>query len=136
MELCFANNGSLSSSETYCAISAIRHLDWTDFKRDEIQDLHADVIMGSDIVYFMDILPGLAKLLRNLLEINMHRGTKAYISCTQRREQSIDTFLKCIKNEGLHYEVLLRRVFSPSDCVMITHEPLHSITIYKISLES
>ena len=90
--------------------------------------------MGSDLVYDMGILPGLASLLYDLLEINQCRKTHAYISCTQRKQQSTETFLSCIKNVGLHYEIVFRRTFSPSDCIMISHEPLHAVTLFKITL--
>ena len=106
------------------------------YKRQELLDLYADVIVGSDLVYDMDILPGLASLIRNLLDINKSRKTSAYIACTQRKQTSIDTFLSTIKNEGLSYEIVLRRTFSPSDCIMISHEPLHVITLFRITLTS
>ena len=117
-------------------ISAVRSLDWVNFSHRELLDLNADVIMGSDLVYDMEILPGLASLLRTLLEINKSRKTQAYIACTQRKHKSIETFLSCMKNEGLVYEIILRRTFSPSDCIMITHEPLHAVSLFKITLPS
>lgn len=114
----------------------VRHLDWTNFTRDEVLDLNADVIVGSDLVYDMDILPGLASLIRNLLDINQSRKTSAYIACTQRKPESIETFLSCIKNEDLNYDVVLRRTFAPTDCIMISHEPLHAVTLFKITSKS
>ena len=91
--------------------------------------------MGSDLVYDMDILPGLASLIRNLLDINKSRQACAYIACTQRKPKSIETFLSSIKNEGLNYDIIIRRTFSPSDCIMISHEPLHAVTLFRISLQ-
>ena len=120
----------------FSIITGVQYLDWTNFKKEELLDFKPDVIMGSDLVYDMGILPGLASLLQNLLEINRCRKTHAYISCTQRKHQSMETFLSCIKNEGLHCEVVFRRTFSPSDCIMISHEPLHAVTLFKISLKT
>jgi hypothetical protein len=127
---------SITYDKNYLFITGVQYLDWTDFKKETLLDFKPDVIMGSDLVYDRNILPGLASLLQNLLEINRCRKTHAYISCTQRNHQSMETFLSCIKNEGLHYEVVFRRTFSPSDCIMISHEPLHAVTLFKITLES
>ena len=93
-----------------------------------------DIVVGSDLVYDMGILPGLASLIHNLLANNKSRNTNAYIACTQRKQKSIETFLSAIKNEGLNYDVVLRRTFSPSDCIMISHEPLHAVTLFRITL--
>ena len=101
---------------------------------DDLKGFDIDVIVGSDLVYDMKILPALASVIRNLLDNNKLRNTSAYIACTQRKQTSIDTFLQKIKDEGLQYNVILRRSFSPRDCIMVNHEALHNITIYKIGL--
>ena len=92
--------------------------------------------MGSDLVYDLEILPGLASLLRNLLEINRCRKTVAYIACTHRKPKSMETFLNCIKNEKMQYEAVFRRTFSPSDCIMIAHEGLSTVSLFKISIST
>ena len=114
--------------------SGIKYLNWVDFTPESLQDLKADVIMGSDLVYDLEILPGLASLIRNLLEINRDRKTVAYISCTHRKPKSMETFLSCIKNEKMQYVAVFRRTFSPSDCIMIAHEGLSTVSLFKISL--
>ena len=118
----------------------VRHLDWTNFNEDnplgdnEEPPRPIDVIVGSDLVYNVDVLPGLAKLIKALLVANQSRGTNSYIACTNRKQESISLFLQLIKDQGLVYEVVFKRAFSPADCNMVWHEPLQPVTLYKISL--
>ena len=110
----------------------VRYLDWVDFRADDLNDQPIDVIVGSDLVYDLSVLPGLAFVIKSLLAANRSRKAEAYIACTMRKQESVATFLELVKGQGLSYEVVFKRVFSPTDCNMVTHEPLQPVTLFKI----
>ena len=57
-------------------------LDWTDFKESDLPEV--DVVVGSDLVYSPDLIPGLAKVISSLLSKSRDSEAAAYIACTQR----------------------------------------------------
>ncbi|TRY63825.1 hypothetical protein TCAL_04900 [Tigriopus californicus] len=111
----------------------IQKLDWTDFN---IQDMpEVDVILGSDLVYSVELLPNLAKVIRMALSKSSDEHSKAIISCTQRNHDHLEQFLNCLRKEALDYCVLTRRTFNPNENMLIHHEPFKPIILYEIKLD-
>ncbi len=104
------------------------HLDWTSFQESDLPE--ASVILGSDLVYALDLLPGLCRVLRKLLQRTS--GSKAFIACTHRCGDSIDAFKKQLQDEGLRFQVLLKRTFGPEEGILTHHEPFRPISVFKI----
>lgn len=113
----------------------VRRLDWMNFRANHEKDKLLDVIVGSDLVYDLSVLPGLVHVIKELLIHNKEKETKAFIACTQRKEESIRKFLQLIEQHDLKHDVVFKRCFSPSECNMISHEPLHPVTLYCIALK-
>lgn len=108
---------------------SILPLDWTDFKVSDLPQV--DIIVGSDLVYSLELIPGLCSLLKSLLT---HKDAKvAYIACTHRNGNSIDAFLKELKSIGLKCELHYKRVFGINEGVIVHHEPLKPISLFKIT---
>ena len=110
----------------------VQKLDWINFFEEDLPS--ADVIVGSDLVFSVDLLPGLVNLIKKLLLKNQKRNCKAFIACTHRNGPSIEKFLQLLKAADLKYEVFLRRKFSPSDGILTNHEPLKPVSLYLINL--
>lgn len=113
----------------------IRHLDWTEYREEDLPASELDLIVGSDLVYAEQLLPHLVRLLWDLLRRNP--GSEAYIACTQRNGSSLQKFVDLVSasESGLRLEVVLKRAFSPAECIMVNHESLKPVVLYKIELE-
>lgn len=74
----------------------------------------------------------LCRLISCLLRANQDVGCVAYIACTQRNHGSLGLFLKTLIEQQLRYEVVMKRTFSPEECIMVHHEPLLPVFLYKI----
>ena len=57
-------------------------LDWTDFEERDLPEVN--VVVGSDLVYSPDLIPGLARVISSLLNKSRDPAAAAYIACTQR----------------------------------------------------
>lgn len=110
---------------------SIQSLDWTNFKSEDLPS--ADVIVASDVVYSPELVSPLVRVIQALLDSNAGRGCEAFIACTHRNGQSIELFKQSLQFSGLHYQVFLRRTFSPDDGLVVNHEPLKTITLLRIS---
>ena len=58
----------------------------------------------------------------------------AFIACTHRQIDSINEFLERIIECGLHYNVALRTSFGPQDGCVVEHEPLHSYSVFRVTV--
>lgn len=111
----------------------IQHLDWLDCSNDVIDSLDYDIIFGADLTYTLCLLQPLAQLLKRLLMAKKSKCcNSAFIACTHRKVGSIEAFLQHVQDEGLEYSVAWRTTFGPQDGCVVSHEPLHTVTIFKI----
>lgn len=122
----------------------VEKLDWTLFDPDDvaIRFKDVDVVVASDVVYSIDLLPGLCSVIKCLLQAmggaprSQVNRAAAFIACTQRKVETVKAFLDELNNQGLLSEVVYSRAFSPSDCSMvISHEPLRKVTVYKVTIK-
>lgn len=107
----------------------VTKLDWLDCTDQQINNLDFNLIFGSDLTYVLSMLHPLAILLRRLL----CKAPKAYIACTHRSVNSIEAFLGHLKDENLKVRLALKSTFSPQDNCVLSHEPLHKISIFEIT---
>ncbi len=107
----------------------IQRLDWTDFNEEDLPS-DIDVVVASDVVYAVALVPGLCAVIAALLGKG---ATAAFVACTKRNGDTIDTFLAKLKSIGLNVNVEYRRKFSVEETIMTNHEPLRPITLYKIT---
>ena len=75
----------------------------------------------------------------SLFQIHIYLSQLTTQACTHRGrggagETLLDGFLRSVRSpeRGLRCEVFSRRTFAPSDGLMLNHEPLNPITVYKI----
>ena len=115
-----------------CDINIVK-LDWTEYDDKDLRD-DIKVVLGSDLVYSLSLLPGLCGLLRALLEKNASNGCKAIIACTQRSLEHQEKFLQTLCDFGLEWKLVFKRTFSPEENIMINHEPLKPVNIYEINI--
>ena len=106
-------------------------LDWTDF--DQTQLPEADVIMGSDLVYSKELVPGLCSVIKTFLQ--KKKSCAAFIACTHRNGETLQYFQQVLGECGMSFSSFMKRTFAPSECFMVTHEPLRPISLYKIALK-
>ena len=113
-----------------CKLS-VRKLDWTDFSMSDLPK-DVDVVLGSDLVYSVDLLPHLAEVIKALLETTT--ASVCFVACTQRSAGFHDSvFLSEVERAGLRHEVAFKRTFTPQDCIMVNHEPLRPVVLYRIT---
>ena len=93
------------------------------------------------MIFIFQVIPALAHVIKSLLvakasEMNVGRrpSPEAYIACTNRNPQSIALFLEELARQQLDTEVVFKRAFSPSDCTIVSHEPLQPVTLYRIQM--
>lgn len=72
----------------------VQALDWMEFSRNG-NDLEADLIVASDIVYDEELIPFLVGTLVKLLQPkrNVNKLPSAIIACTERNEETLERFL-------------------------------------------
>lgn len=131
-------NGPPIQKETHLKTASeqgiqIQHLDWLDCSDELIESLDYDIIFGADLTYTLCLLQPLANLIKRLLKAKSECNS-AFIACTHRKVGSIETFLQHVQDEGMDYSVAWRTTFGPQDACVVSHEPLHTVTIFKIRL--
>ena len=77
----------------------MKNLDWIDFDEETLPD-DVDVILGTDLIYSMQLLPHLAKLIGALLKKSKAQNPTALIACTQRSREFITYFLEQLALQG------------------------------------
>ena len=65
----------------------LSHLDWTAYEESDLPEV--DVVVGSDLVYSPDLIPGLARVISALLGKSSDPAAAAYIACTQRTRSRV-----------------------------------------------
>ncbi|QQP32317.1 R08D74 [Caligus rogercresseyi] len=127
---------NLNAEYTDIAINStfrVKYLNWCQYYEDQLPE-DIDVILGSDLVYDVKLLPSLCSLLEKL--IKRKPGCVAYISCTQRTFETLENFLRALRDVCLKADVVIKRTYSPvNDSVMMTHESFKPIVLYKITHE-
>ena len=111
----------------------VKRLDWLNASDDLIASLDYNIIFGSDLTYTSALLKPLALLLKRLLTAKSGH-VLAYIACTHRQTDTIKEFLGHMVDLDLQPTVALRTTFGPQYICVVGHEPLHSYSVFKISV--
>ncbi len=110
--------------------ATVARLDWTECDAGDLPT--ADIVVASDVVYAADLVPHLVRVIEGLLR----RGASAaYIACTHRNGSSLEIFLRRVVDEGMRYESVMARTFGPGDGLLVTHESLKKVVLYRIELK-
>jgi len=107
------SNENIVSSDDYGthfqlsdAILSVKFLDWIAFSEGNSNDYHieGDIILASDVVYDLDIIPSLVTTISKLLSRTTSTGTQptAVIACTVRNEETEKHFLSQIAERGMN----------------------------------
>ncbi|THH01115.1 hypothetical protein EW145_g6969, partial [Phellinidium pouzarii] len=105
----------------------LSRLDWTDAQDDNrlpgmldlLHEIDADLIIGADLIYDLEVIPALIAVLKLALQIptpNLsHHKKKAIIAATIRNEKTLATFISQARDAGLdvdEQEIIQSTVFS------------------------
>ncbi|XP_059352704.1 protein-lysine N-methyltransferase EEF2KMT-like isoform X3 [Daphnia carinata] len=86
-------NNQVITSRSGSSIN-VQSLDWMEFSKNE-NDLEADLVLASDVVYDEELIPFLVGTLVKLLQPkrNLNMLPSAIIACTERNEETLERFL-------------------------------------------
>ena len=130
----FETSEVLQSGKGDSRIVQVKRLDWLNASNDLIASLDYNIIFGSDLTYTPALLKPLALLLKRLLTAKIGQNISAYIACTHRCTDTIKEFLGHMVDLGLQPKAALRTTFGPQDGCVVGHEPLHSYTVFKVTV--
>jgi len=110
----FSKEGTISNSDEWGthfrlsdAILSVQFLDWIAFSERNSNDHHieGEIILASDVVYDLDIIPSLTTTLSKLLSRTTSSGIRpvAIIACTIRNEETERHFLSQIVERGMSF---------------------------------
>ena len=79
--------------------ASVTLLDWETFS--EADQVEADLVLGADIVFDPEVLPGLVRTLRSLL--TRREDCQALLACCVRNQQTFSVFLSLLTEYNLSF---------------------------------
>jgi hypothetical protein len=110
-------------------------VDWTTFSEEQAFLVDADLVVASDVVFDVAVLPDLARTIQRLLipSCSSTKSREAIVAATVRNEATLQSFLEHVNQSQLCYKELAL----PDMCVLmdnyfLTHHQSIPVKIFRI----